>query len=195
MKTTSITLKYIQLNKLVAKDGNAAIAISNLETYLEQLRDECDVANPGRKNWINADVRSLRDALAFIRAQEAAVEKVAAEMGCANSDCSVGTYNHAGECQPKPVMKFRFNTGRQYQPKGHQFAGQLIEVEVTDHPTKPGTQLVKFWDHSRGLDYGFITQAWARSQREIQDLLMYQYDHNLCISHWELDRRVTTGEI
>jgi len=100
MKTTGITLKYISLNKQLAEVGNQAIALSNLADMVERLKAEREQANPGRTNWINADIRSLRDAIAFIRAQ-----------------------------YPFKAAKISaFNTKRQYTAKGQRIAWCLLST-------------------------------------------------------------------
>jgi hypothetical protein len=71
-------------------------------------------------------------------------------------------------------MKFTFNTGRQYQPKGHQFAGQVIEVELVEG----FGNVIYFRDLSRGLDGAFYCVHIGLSQVAIETIVMNTYDHN-----------------
>jgi hypothetical protein len=69
-------------------------------------------------------------------------------------------------------MRFTFNTGRQYQPAGHPFAGQVIEVELIQ------ANVIQFRDKSRGLDGAFHCVHVGMSQPQIQTVVMDCYDHN-----------------
>jgi hypothetical protein len=71
------------------------------------------------------------------------------------------------------MNKFTFNTGRHYQPAGHEFAGQHIEVEEANG-------VVKFYDRSRNIDGVFMLPSWADagSQRSVRDEVMAHYDAN-----------------
>lgn len=96
----------------------------------------------------------------------------------------------------KHAPTFRFNTGRLYQPKGHPFAGQVIDVQVSIDPTEPGNEIVKFWDRSRGLDGAFIVGAFpwdgGRSQSEMEAIVMRFYDRNehIAINYFEYKRGI-----
>lgn len=85
-------------------------------------------------------------------------------------------------------MKFRFNTGRQYQPVGHEFAGQVIDVEVV-FDSDPEYVFIKFWDRSRNLD-GVVRSVnpWLDnlSNLDIQQAVMSAYDRNqyTSIDYW-----------
>jgi hypothetical protein len=80
------------------------------------------------------------------------------------------------------MFTFTFNTGRQYKPKDHKHAGQVIVVGVIG-------VVVYFGDLSRGLDGTFTLGQWdaedfaelttvAQRQAFIIDRLMAAYDHN-----------------
>ena len=49
------------------------------------------------------------------------------------------------------MSKFIFNTARPYQPQGHRYAGQVIEVELVEG----FGNIIKYRDLSRGLDGAF----------------------------------------
>lgn len=72
------------------------------------------------------------------------------------------------------ALKFTFNTGRQYQPTGHKFAGQVIDVELTTDG------VVKFWDRSRNLDGAFYLPTWVVTpdQLAVREEVMAHYDNN-----------------
>ena len=75
---------------------------------------------------------------------------------------------------PPHVSKFTFNSGRSYQPHCHQFAGQVIEVELVDGYAN----IIKFRDLSRGLDGAFFFVHKGLSNAQLGAAVMRVYDHN-----------------
>jgi hypothetical protein len=80
----------------------------------------------------------------------------------------------------KPILTFRFNTGRMYQPKEHEFAGQVIDVEVTERGIEFA---VRFWDRSRHVNGAFVMPCY-QDKRQVREEVMAYYDTN---TYTELD--------
>lgn len=77
------------------------------------------------------------------------------------------------------TMKFTFNSGRLYQPAGHEFAGQVIEVEVEERGVE---YVVRFRDLSRRLDGAFWMPTYRDgdlSEAAVREEVMAHYDENL----------------
>jgi len=73
-----------------------------------------------------------------------------------------------------PKLEITWNTGREYQPAGHEFAGQIIRA------TFDGVDLVTFDDLSRGIDGHFVLARpeFMETAASLKAVVMANYDRN-----------------